>query len=503
MTSPATTTSGTVRRASDSSPLVAAEELPPGRHFIDGQFRTGNDNGSLTVVDPCTENAICQVAQGTVADVDAAVGAAVQARRTWGTTTPKHRAEALLAIADRLAENAELLARLEALNTGKPMMVAEDDVAMSIDSFRFMAGAVRATTSLAAGEYAEDHLSVILREPLGVVGVVTPWNYPLLMVVWKIAPILAAGNTVVLKPSEQTPLTTLKFAELVADLLPTGVFNVVTGPGSVIGARLSEHPQVDMIALTGSVNSGRAVARAAAESLKRVHLELGGKAPVVIFEDADLAAAAESLRTAGYWNSGQECGAGCRVLVHESVAERFAQLLVDQVSTLVVGEPGAGADVEIGPMISKSHFDRVLEHLERAQADGAKAAVGGGALDGPGFFVAPTVLVDVPQGAACSLEEIFGPVVTVETFTDEEDAVTRANEVPFGLSASVWTLNAQRSHDIASRLDAGTVWVNSHLVLATEMPWGGFKGSGYGRDLSAYALDDYSRTKHVMHHTGR
>lgn len=503
MTSPATTTSGTVRRATDPSALITAEELPPGQHFIAGQFRPGADNGSLAVVDPCTEDTICDVLQGTTADADTAVAAAVEARRSWGTTTPKHRAEVLLAIADRLAEHADLLARLEAANTGKPMMVAEDDVAMSIDSFRFMAGAVRATTSLAAGEYAEDHLSVILREPLGVVGVVTPWNYPLLMVVWKIAPILAAGNTVVLKPSEQTPLTTLKFAELVADLLPAGVFNVVTGPGSVIGARLSEHPQVDMIALTGSVNSGRSVARAAADSLKRVHLELGGKAPVVIFEDADLAAAAESLRTAGYWNSGQECGAGCRVLVHESVAERFAELLVDQVSTLVVGEPGAGADVEIGPMISKNHFDRVLEHLERAQADGARAAVGGGALEGPGFFVAPTVLVDVPQGAACSLEEIFGPVVTVETFTDEDEAVARANEVPFGLAASVWTLNAQRSHAIASRLDAGTVWVNSHLVLATEMPWGGFKGSGYGRDLSAYALDDYSRTKHVMHHTGR
>ena len=503
MTSPATTTSGTVRRATDSSALLAADQLPPGQHFIAGQFRTGTDNGSAAVVDPATENTICEVLQGTTADVDVAVSAAVEARREWGSTTPKHRAEVLLAIADRLAEHADLLARLEALNTGKSMMVAEDDVASSIDSFRFMAGAIRATTSLAAGQYAEDHLSVILREPLGVVGVVVPWNYPLLMGVWKIAPILAAGNTTVLKPSEQTPLTTLKFAELTADLLPAGVFNVVTGRGSVVGQRLAEHPQVDMIALTGSVGSGQAVAKAASETLKRVHLELGGKAPVVIFDDADLAAAAESLRTAGYWNSGQECGAGCRVIIHESVAERFANLLVEQVSTLVVGEPGAGADVEIGPMISKDHYERVLAHLERAKDAGAKAAIGGGALEGPGYFVAPTVLVDVPEGAACTLEEIFVPVVTVETFTEEEGAVRRANEVPFGLSASVWTLNAQRSHDIASRLDAGTVWVNSHLVLATEMPWGGFKGSGYGRDLSAYALDDYSRTKHVMHHTGR
>ena len=270
-----------------------------------------------------------------------------------------------------------------------------------------------------------------------------------------------------------------------------------------VGERLAGHPNVDMIALTGSVNSGRAVARTASETVKRVHLELGGKAPVVIFADADLAAAAESLRAAGYWNSGQECGAGCRVLVHESVAESFAQLLVEQVGTLVVGEPTAGDDVEIGPMISKAHFERVLGHLERAKAAGAKAALGGGALEGSGYFVAPTVLVDVPEGAACTLEEIFGPVVTIETFSTEQEAVTRANQVPYGLAASVWTLNPQLGHDMASRLEAGTVWVNSHLVLANEMPWSGFKSSGYGRDLSAYALDDYSRTKHVMHNKAR
>ena len=502
MTSAAVTVSGVVRRATDPSPLLAAGELPPGQHFIGGKFVPGAGE-SLAVVDPCAEETICEVAQGTAAEVDDAIAAALEARESWGRTVPKARAEILLAIADRLAENADLLARIEAINTGKPMMVAQDDVNGSIDTFRFMAGAARATTSIAAGEYAEDHLSVILREPLGVVGVVTPWNYPLLMAAWKIAPILAAGNTIVLKPSEQTPLTTLKFAELTADLLPAGVFNVVTGLGPVVGQRLAEHPKVDMIALTGSVNSGRAVARAAAETVKRVHLELGGKAPLVIFEDADLAAAAESIRAAGYWNSGQECGAGCRVLVHESVAERFSELLVEQVSTLVVGEPTAGDDVEIGPMISKAHYERVLGHLERAKADGARAALGGAALEGRGYFIAPTVLVDVPKGAACSQEEIFGPVVTVETFSTEDEALARANEVPYGLAASVWTLNAQRSHDVASRLDAGTVWVNSHLVLANEMPWAGFKGSGYGRDLSAYALDDYSRTKHVMHNKAR
>jgi aminobutyraldehyde dehydrogenase len=332
---------------------------------------------------------------------------------------------------------------------------------------------------------------------------VTPWNYPLLMAAWKIAPILAAGNTLVIKPSEQTPLTTLKFAELVADLLPPGVVNVVTGAGPVVGARLAEHPDVAMIALTGSVNSGRAVARSAAESLKRVHLELGGKAPVVVFPDADLPAAAAALRAAGYWNSGQECGAACRVLVHESVADPFIAFLVDEVSTLVVGEPAAGADVEIGPLVSRAHFDRVTGYLERARAQGIRAAIGGEALDSNGYFVAPTVLVDVPDRAECSREEIFGPVVTVETFTDEDEALTRANDTPFGLAASVWTADARRSHDAASKLAAGTVWVNAHLVLANEVPWGGFKGSGYGRDLSIYALDDYSRTKHVMHSVAR
>ncbi|MCU1566350.1 MAG: aldehyde dehydrogenase family protein [Pseudarthrobacter sp.] len=503
MTTTAITGSSTVRRSTDADPIFDTNDLPPGRHFIAGEFRPGTAAETQRVVNPCTEATICEVAQGTAADVDAAVTAALAAKEAWGRTVPKKRSEILLAIADRLAENADMLARLEAWNTGKPLMVAEDDVAGSVDSFRFMAGAARATTSLAAGEYAEDHLSVIVREPLGVVGVVTPWNYPLLMAAWKIAPILAAGNTIVLKPSEQTPLTTLKFAELIADLLPAGVFNVVTGLGPVVGARLSEHPNVDMIALTGSVNSGRAVARNAAESIKRVHLELGGKAPVVIFADADLAAAAESLRAAGYWNSGQECGAGCRVLVHESVAERFTKLLVEQVATLVVGEPTAGEDIEIGPLISKAHYDRVLAHLERAKADGAQAALGGGALGGPGYFVAPTVLTEVPEGAACTLEEIFGPVVTVETFATEDEAITRANQVPYGLAASAWTLNPQLGHDVASRLDAGTVWINSHLILANEMPWSGFKSSGYGRDLSAYALDDYSRTKHVMHNKAR
>jgi aminobutyraldehyde dehydrogenase len=490
-------------RRGNGAPLISAADLPPRGHFIANQFIANPDGEFLDIVNPADESVITQVLVGTADDVDRAVEAALAAKHEWARLVPKQRAEILHRIADRVAEHAELLARLESANTGKPMTVARDDVAQTIDTFRFMAGAARAITSQAAGDYAEGHLSVIVREPLGAIGVVTPWNYPLLMAAWKIAPILAAGNVLVLKPSEQTPLTTLKFAELIADLLPAGVFNVVTGFGQVVGDRLSAHPDLDMIALTGSVNSGKAVARNASASLKRVHLELGGKAPVIVFDDADLAAVANTLRTAGYWNSGQECGAGCRVLVHESVAAEFTDRLVAEVGSLIVGEPGGGDDVEIGPLISKAHFERVCGFLDRARAEGARAVLGGAAVSGPGYFVAPTVLTDVPAGAECGQEEIFGPVVTIETFTDETEAIERANAVPYGLAASVWTEDARRGHDVPARLDFGTVWVNAHLILASEVPWGGFKGSGYGRDLSIYALDDYSRTKHVMHNHTR
>ncbi|MBC7279186.1 aldehyde dehydrogenase family protein [Nocardioides sp.] len=491
----------TVRRSETS--LITAADLPPHGHFVNGTFQGGQEAEAFDIVDPATEALIARVPNGAAADVENAVQAALAAKAAWGRLLPKARSEVLHAIADRIAENAEVLVRLEAANTGKPISAARDDVDGTVDTFRFMAGALRATTSMAAGNYAEDHLSLILREPLGVVGVVTPWNYPLLMAAWKLAPILAAGNTVVIKPSEQTPLSTLKLAELIADLIPAGVLNVVTGLGPVVGAGLTAHPDVDMIALTGSVNSGKAVARGAAESLKRVHLELGGKAPVVVFEDADLAETAAALRVASFYNTGQECGAACRILVQESVAEEFIGHLTREVEAIVVGDPGAGEDVEVGPVVSKAHFDRVAGFLERAAADGVRAAAGGAVLEGSGYFVAPTVLVDVPEGAECAREEIFGPVVTVETFATEEEAVRRANDTRLGLAASVWTESGRRGHDVAARLDAGTVWVNAHLVLANEVPWGGFKGSGYGRDLSIYALDDYSRTKHVMHNHAR
>lgn len=488
-----------VRRNVQAQP---APVLPPAQLFINGEFTTGGSAETFTVINPSTEEGIIGVPRANVTDVDRAIEAAHQAFVTWGRTLPAERAGVLLKIADRMEQERDALISLESLNTGKPQAVAEDDVDSAIDSFRFMAGALRAGTTLAAGEYAKDHTSVIIREPLGVIGAVTPWNYPLLMGVWKIAPILAAGNTLVIKPSETTPLTTLKLAELTADLLPAGVFNVVTGRGAVVGNRLALHPKVAMIALTGSVGSGQSVATSAADSVKRVHLELGGKAPVVVFEDADIDATIAGLRNGGFWNAGQECGAACRVLVHESIAEEFTAKLAHAVSSLVVGEPGAGQEVETGPLISQAHYERVLEHLKLAEEEGNEFVTGGHAIDTTGYFIEPTV-IKAKQGASCTQQEIFGPVVSVETFADEDEAITRANEVPFGLAASVWTKDAQRSHYVASRLDAGTVWVNAHLVLATEMPWGGFKGSGYGRDLSAYALDDYSRTKHVMHNMSR
>ncbi|WP_418057508.1 aminobutyraldehyde dehydrogenase [Pimelobacter simplex] len=467
-------------------------------HHIDGAPWQGAGPATQEVVDPATGEVIAYARRGTAEDVDRAVAAARRAGADWGRRTPKDRADVLLAVAAAVEEHAAELVDLESRNAGKPLGLAADDVAGTADTFRFMAGAVRAQTALAAGEYVEGRTSTIVREPVGVVGAITPWNYPLLMAAWKLGPILAAGNTCVLKPSEQTPLSTLRLAELVAGLLPAGVLNVVTGDGAVVGAAIASHPGIDLVSVTGSVRSGQAVAAAAAATLKRVHLELGGKAPVLVFADADLDAVADGVLFAGFGNSGQDCGAACRVLVDAAVHDDLVARLVKRIEAMPVGAPSEGEHIEMGPLVSREHRDRVVAALERAFADGATAAVGGKAPDGPGFFVEPTLLVDIPDGAACTTEEIFGPVVTVETFTDEDAAVVAANATPYGLSASVWTENARRAASLPGRLDFGTVWVNDHLAFATEMPWGGVKSSGYGRDLSAYALNDYSRTKHVM-----
>ena len=481
----------------DSDLVTASAGHTVTRHFVGGAFTPGSGRETSPVFNPATGLQIATMALGTAADVDVAVGAAHAAFASWGRTTPGLRAGLLLRAARVVEDAAEELALLESRNTGKPLPLAREDIAGCVDTLQFMAGAVRSQQALAAGEYVEGRTSMIVREPVGVVGAITPWNYPLLMAVWKLGPILAAGNTCVLKPSEHTPLSTLRFAELLADVLPPGVLNVVTGDG-VVGAALAAHPDVALVSLTGSVRSGQAVAEVASASLKRVHLELGGKAPVLVFADADLAAAAEAIRFAGFGNSGQDCGAACRVLVEESVHDAFLEHLLPQVGSLVVGDPAEGDQIEMGPLVSATHRDSVVGFLERARAEGARAAVGGAAPDRDGYFVEPTVLVDIPAGAECTREEIFGPVVTVETFTDEAAVVAVANATPYGLSASVWTEDARRALDLPGRLDFGTVWVNDHLAFATEMPWGGFKSSGYGRDLSAYALDDYSRTKHVM-----
>jgi aminobutyraldehyde dehydrogenase len=355
----------TVRRSDAHTSLPL--QLPPAGHFINGSFVPGSTGLLIDVVDPTTEQVIASVQAGTAGDVDAAVAAAVVAQKTWDATTPKERADVLNLIANIIEENRAAFEAIESANTGKPQAVSEDDVSSTIDTFRFMAGASRTLTSMAGGDYATGHTSVILREPVGVVGVITPWNYPLLMAAWKIAPILAAGNSIVIKPSEQTPLSTLKLVEVLAGRIPDGILNVVTGRGRTVGQRLSEHPDIALVALTGSVVSGQAVAETAAKSVKRVHLELGGKAPVVVFPDADLRAAAAGVRNAGFWNAGQDCGAACRVLVHESVAEEFTAHLVREVSTLVIGAPDAGDDVEIGPMISLPHYERVKESLAEAR----------------------------------------------------------------------------------------------------------------------------------------
>jgi 1-pyrroline dehydrogenase len=481
----------------DYAAAISAVEITRLQHFVNGTSYAGTADQTSRVFNPATGRQIATMVLGTAADVDVAVGAARAAFPAWSRTTPGDRARLLLKAAAVVEEAGEELALLESRNAGKPMSLAREDIAGCVDTLQFMAGAARAQQTLAAGEYVEGRVSMIVREPVGVVGAITPWNYPLLMALWKLGPILAAGNTCVLKPSEHTPLTTLRFAELLADVLPPGVLNVVTGDG-VVGAALAAHPDIALVSLTGSVRSGRAVAAAAAASLKRVHLELGGKAPVMVFADADLAAAASAIRFAGFGNSGQDCGAACRVLVEESVHDAFLDHLLPEVSSLVVGDPADDAEIDMGPLVSAAHRDSVVSFLDRALAEGARAAVGGRAPDRDGYFVQPTVLVDIPDGAECVREEIFGPVVTVETFTDEAAAVDAANGTPYGLSASVWTEDARRAADLPGRLDFGTVWVNDHLVFATEMPWGGFKSSGYGRDLSAYALDDYSRTKHVM-----
>jgi 1-pyrroline dehydrogenase len=468
------------------------------RMFVAGEPTDGADGAVEAIINPATGDTIAEVPAGTVADVDDAVAAAERAFEAWAGLTPGDRALPLLRLADRLEERAEEFAQLEALNVGKPIKDARDEIPFACDNMRFFAGAARTLEGRAAGEYMTGYTSIIRRDPIGVVGAVAPWNYPLMMAVWKLCPALVTGNTLVLKPSEQTPLTTLALAELAADLFPPGVLNVITGHGQPVGAALAAHPRVRMVSLTGDIATGKEVMRAAADNLKRVHLELGGKAPVIVFDDADIEEAIGVIRMGGYLNAGQDCTAACRVYAGGGVHDEFVDALVGAVQTLRVGDP-LDDTTELGPVISERQLDRVAGFVDRAVADGsARVATGGGRAGSAGFFYEPTVVTGAGQRDEIVQREVFGPVVTVTRFTSDDEVINWANGTEYGLAASVFTRDGGRALDAARRLQFGTVWINDHMPLVAEMPHGGFKQSGHGKDMSVYALEAYTEVKHVM-----
>ncbi|MFC8511731.1 aminobutyraldehyde dehydrogenase [Streptomyces sp. NPDC057257] len=454
------------------------------------------DTDAAVVIDPVTEKATAAYRIATEADVDAAVQRASAAAPGWANTPPVERAEILLKIADVIQERAEEFAQLESENVGKPITHAQEEMPWVWDVIRFNAGAARASTVPAAGEYANNSTSWVRREPLGVVGLITPWNYPLLMAVWKIAPAVAAGNTVVIKPSELTPSTTILLVDIANQFLPEGVLNLVLGDSST-GKALVAHPAIRMIALTGDVSTGKAVAEAASRTLKRLSLELGGKAPILVFADSPIRQTARDLVAFGYSNSGQDCTAACRIIVEDAAYEEFVDAYCEEVAKLRVGDP-ADPETTVGPLISERQLDRVAGFVDRARANGATVRVGGKRLDRPGWFYAPTVVTDVDQSDEIIQREVFGPVITIQRGHSDDEMLAMANGVDYGLSASVWTTNLARTMRFTKELDFGTVWVNQQIFTASEMPFGGFRDSGYGKELSPHGIDEYSKFKHVM-----